>query len=162
MMCPHYHPNPFALQRAQAERVCEHPIFRHSQESNFLKKCISTGIEFQTHQTVKEHPKDHSCIKQVYQGVYGSVGSSTFKTRRVGVKTEATQQQTETSSEIQMHSSRGKLSTIAFYTDSRSYRFKRREFRTSNEAAKATLQAPELWNNQRGTSGPGPGYNLFS
>ena len=66
---------------------------------------------------------------------------------------EATEQQTETSLKILMHSSRGKLSTIAFYTDSRSHRFKRCEFRTSNEVAKATLQAPGFWTNQRRTSG---------
>ena len=77
---------------------------------------------------------------------------------------------TETTSKIQMNSSQGKLNTITFYTDSRSYRFKRREFRTSNEAANATLQAPEFWTNQRRThgrttcrttSGPGPATALF-
>ena len=49
-------------------------------------------------------------------------------------------------------SSRDPHSIPAFYTDSRSHRIKRREFWTSNEAAKATLQPPELWTNQRGTS----------
>ena len=56
-------------------------------------------------------------------------------------------------SAIQPASSRDPHSVPVFYTDSRSHWAKLSAIRTWNESLKASLQAPELWTNQRVTCG---------